>query len=41
LRFILIADLLQIHHVAELLDECDQLCRIIGKSVATARRGGR
>ncbi len=35
--FILIADLLPEDRIGVLLDECDQLCRILGKSVATAK----
>ncbi|HUR58899.1 MAG TPA: four helix bundle protein [Opitutaceae bacterium] len=37
LRFIIIADLLPGKRITKLLDECDQLCRIFGKSVATAK----
>jgi four helix bundle protein len=37
LRFIIIAELLPRKRISELLDECDQLCRILGKSVATAK----
>ena len=37
LRFIMIADLLASRRVEAVLDECQQLCRILGKSVATAR----
>lgn len=41
LRFIIIAELLSAQRIEELLDECDQLCRILGKSVATAKGKGR
>jgi four helix bundle protein len=41
LRFIVIAELLPAQEMATLRDECDQLCRILGKSVATAKRGAR
>ena len=37
LRFIPIAGLLSEKQVAGLLDECEQLIRIVGKSVATAK----
>jgi len=37
LRFCVIAELLPESRIGELLDECDQLCRILGKSVATAK----
>ncbi len=37
LRFIVIAELLPEIRIGELLDECDQLCRILGKSVATVK----
>src|SRR5580693_10434474 len=37
LKFIILAELLPAKRVAVLVDECDQLCRILGKSVATAR----
>jgi four helix bundle protein len=41
-RFIIMAELLPRKRTAELQDECDQLCRILGKSVATAKgRSGR
>jgi four helix bundle protein len=36
-HFILIAELLPETRVGELHGECEQLCRILGKSVATAR----
>jgi four helix bundle protein len=38
LRFVLKAELLPRLRLSQLLDECDQLCRILGKSVATARK---
>jgi four helix bundle protein len=37
LRFIPTAELQPASRIAELLDECDQLSRILGKSVATAK----
>jgi four helix bundle protein len=37
LRLIIKSELLPHGRVASLLDECDQLCRILGKSVATAK----
>jgi four helix bundle protein len=37
LRFIVIAELLSEMRIAGLLDECEQLTRIMGKSVSTAR----
>jgi four helix bundle protein len=37
LKFIILAKLLPSKRVATLVDECDQLCRILGKSVATAK----
>jgi four helix bundle protein len=37
LRFIPIASLLRMRRIAQLLDECEQLCKILGKSVATAK----
>jgi four helix bundle protein len=37
LRFIPIAELLPVTRITDLLDECDQLSRILGKSVATVR----
>jgi four helix bundle protein len=36
-RFIIIAELLPGKRTGELQDECEQLCRIVGKSVATAK----
>jgi four helix bundle protein len=41
LRLIVKAKLLSQRKMAGLLDEVDQLCRILGKSVATARHNGR
>jgi len=38
LRFTIIAELLPASRVEALIDECDQLCRIFGKSVSTAKR---
>ena len=37
LRFIILTGLLPAKRVAVLVDECEQLCRILGKSVATAK----
>ena len=37
LRFVIIAELLPAKRIEAVLDECDQLCRILGKSVATAK----
>jgi four helix bundle protein len=37
LKFIVIADLLPVTKITELLGECEQLIKIIGKSVGTAR----
>jgi hypothetical protein len=37
LKFIVMAGLLPAARVAELVEEADQLCRILGKSVATAK----
>src|SRR5271154_351918 len=37
LKFIILAGLLPARRVAVLVDECDQLCRILGKSIATAK----
>ena len=37
LNLIIIAELLPANRVQTLFDECQQLCRILGKSVATAR----
>jgi four helix bundle protein len=41
LKFIPLAGLLPEPKVAELLDECEELAKILGKSVSTARRKGR
>src|SRR6187402_3568248 len=35
LRFVIIAELLPAKRIGEILDECGQLSRILGKSVAT------
>jgi len=44
LKFIILTGLLPAKRTAVLVDECDQLCRILGKSIATAKavreRGG-
>ena len=37
LRFIPMADLLPVNRIGEILDECEQLSRILGKSIATVR----
>ena len=37
LRFTVLAELLPASRVGEVIDECGQLCRIMGKSIATAR----
>ena len=37
LKFTIIAELLPAGRIVALLDECDQLCRILGKSVSTAK----
>jgi four helix bundle protein len=37
IRIIVKANLLREHRMAELLDECSQLCNILGRSAATAR----
>jgi four helix bundle protein len=37
LKFIILAGLLPAKRVAVLVNECDQLCRILGKSIATAK----
>jgi len=39
LSFIILAGLLPAKRVAVLVEECDQLCRILGKSIATAKAG--
>jgi len=41
LRFIPIAELLPDKRITSLLDECDQLIKILAKSVVTAKRRGR
>jgi len=37
IKFTCTAELLPADRIEMILDECDQLCRILGKSVATAR----
>ncbi|MCI0534855.1 MAG: hypothetical protein L0Z50_06480 [Verrucomicrobiales bacterium] len=37
LRFVIIADLLPAKRIAAVLDECERLCRILGKSVTTTK----
>ena len=37
LKFIALAGLLPVSRIEGLVDECDQLCRILGKSVSTAK----
>ncbi len=37
LRFVVHAQLLSARRIDDLLEECDQLCRILGKSVSTAK----
>ena len=37
LKFIIIAQLLPSQRIGVLLEECEQLCRILGKSVSTAK----
>ncbi|MGP8200903.1 MAG: four helix bundle protein [Limisphaerales bacterium] len=37
LKFIILAGLLPAKRVAVLVEECNQLCRILGKSIATAK----
>jgi four helix bundle protein len=37
LKFIMLAGLLPARRIAVLMDECGQLCRILGKSIATAK----
>jgi four helix bundle protein len=37
LKFIILTGLLPAKRIAVLVDECDQLCRILGKSIATAK----
>ncbi|MBI5185480.1 MAG: four helix bundle protein [Nitrospinae bacterium] len=41
LRFIIKAQLLPGNKVDAILDECNQLCNIIGQSVATAKKKGK
>ncbi len=41
LLLILEAELLPKHRLEDLLDECDQLCNIVGKSRATAQQSAR
>ena len=41
LKFIILADLLPAKRVNVLVDECDQLCRILGKSIATVKSSRR
>jgi hypothetical protein len=41
LKFIILARLLPAKRVAVLVDECSQLCRILGKSIATAKAVGK
>jgi four helix bundle protein len=40
LKFIVKAELLPKSRTNGLIDECDQLCRILGKSLATAKTNG-
>jgi four helix bundle protein len=40
LKFIIIAQLLPARRVEVLWKECDELCRILGKSVSTAKANG-
>jgi four helix bundle protein len=40
LKFIVKSELLPKSRTDGLIDECDQLCRILGKSVATAKTNG-
>jgi four helix bundle protein len=37
LKFIVLSQLLPAQRIADLLEECDQLCRILGKSISTAK----
>jgi len=37
LKFILLAQLLPARRIEALVEECDQLCRILGKSVSTVK----
>jgi len=41
LKFIVTAQLLRLQRIEILLDECDQLCRILGKSISTAKANGK
>ena len=41
LSFIILAGVLPAKRVAVLVEECDPHCRILGKSMATAKAGGR
>jgi four helix bundle protein len=41
LRMIVKANLLPDHRLADIIDECDQLQRILGKSIVTAKRNRR
>ena len=38
IRLIIKTEMLKEHKVSELLDECNQLCNIIARSIVTARR---
>lgn len=40
LKFIVLSELLPAQRIADLMQECDQLCRILGKSVSTAKKQG-
>ena len=40
LKFIISAELLPARRIEVLLEECEQLCRILGKSVSTAKANG-
>lgn len=39
LRFIVIAELIPAQHMRTDVDEAEQLCRILGKSIGTAKKG--
>jgi len=39
LKFIILTGLLPAKRVSVLVEECDQLCRILGKSIVTAKAG--
>lgn len=41
LKFVALSDLLPPGRVSGLSEECEQLCRILGKSVATAKANGK